>query len=576
MTEPRDELIGSLVLGRYRVVQAFAQGGMGAVYLARVEGSAGFAKPAVVKRVLPHLNQGQDGQEQFIREARILSNLRHPGIVGVVDFGEEHGSLLMVLDYVHGYNLGQWLKYLSMRHRVLPWELAALIVLRVLAALHYAHTLTRSDGSKSEIIHRDISPGNIVLDVDGNVRLLDFGIALMAQDPGGYKTQDGTFKGKLSYASPEIFSGAKASPKSDVYATGVVLYQLLTGSNPFATKEISETVRRVLTVEPAPVRSTRGDVPPALSRIVAKAMSKKPTGRYATAEAFAHDLRRALIRREDQIFGELRDRVRSDFLGEMADAIGAWSLHELDAAWQRSIRPPTEHAPLRSSIRPQIAEQPTIDVRVHRDISQQLTTIERAPAPQPSNRRSVLAVVAAIVLTGGVTTAAILLTRASAPAPAQRFLVVQAADGTAPGTPVRAVSPSAAALPSTPSSASAAAAGGRGVPSAAPENQPGGSKTAPLSGGDDAVKLSRKFSERRGAVQQCFQAHTLVLEGTPNIGIRFQVDAAGHVTSASIQPGDLASTALGQCLLGVARSTKFGPQPEARAFTIPIRARAVK
>jgi eukaryotic-like serine/threonine-protein kinase len=126
MTEPRDELTGSLVLGRYRVVRAFAQGGMGAVYLARVEGSAGFAKPTVVKCVLPHLNQGQDGQEQFIREARILSNLRHPGIVGVVDFGEERGSLLMVLDYVHGYNLGQWVKYLSMRNRVLPWEEAAL------------------------------------------------------------------------------------------------------------------------------------------------------------------------------------------------------------------------------------------------------------------------------------------------------------------------------------------------------------------------------------------------------------------------------------------------------------------
>jgi eukaryotic-like serine/threonine-protein kinase len=393
----------------------------------------------------------------------------------------------------------------------------------------------------------------------------------MAQDPGGYKTQDGTFKGKLSYTSPEIFSGEKASPKSDVYATGVVLYQLLTGSNPFATKEISETIRRVLTVEPAPVRSRRGDVPPALSRIVAKAMSKNASGRYASAEAFARDLRRALIRREDQIFGELRDRVRTDFLGEMADAIGALSLHELDAAWQKSIRPLTEHASLTSSIRPQIAEQPTIDVRVHRKISQQLTTIERAP--QPSNRRSVLAVVAAIVLTGGVTTAAILLTRSSAPA--QRFLVVQAADGTAAGKPVLAVPPPAAQLPSLPSSA-AAAAEGSDVPPLLSENQPRGTAAAFSSGGDDAGKLSRKFSERRGAVQQCFQTHTLVLEGTPSIGIRFQVDTAGHVISASIQPGDLASTALGQCLLGVARSTEFGPQPEARAFTIPIRARAVK
>jgi len=574
MTEPRDELIGSLVLGRYRVVLAFAQGGMGAVYLARVEGSAGFAKPVVVKRVLPHLNQGQDGQAQFIREARILSNLRHPGIVGVTDFGEERGALLMVLDYVHGYNLGQWLKYLSMQQRLLPWEVAAFIVLRVLAALHYAHTLTRSDGSKSEIVHRDISPGNIVLDVDGNVRLLDFGIALMAEEPGCYKTQDGAFKGKLSYASPEIYAGEKASPKSDVYATGVVLYQMLTGSNPFSTKEISETIRRVLSVEPAPVRSLRADVPETLSRVIAKAMSKDVSKRYASAEEFAHDLRMTLVRREDQIFGELCDWVRKDFLGDMPDAVGAYSLHMLDATWQKSIRPAVASGPLRSSDRPQLAEQQTIDVRVLRESLEQPTRIERPPPP--SNRRLGPAVLAATLLMVVVATAAILLTRSGAPAPEQRFLVVQAADSTTVGKSSLADPPPAPQPPARALSAGEADAQGGDVPSPLSESRANGPVKASSKRGGDAAELSRRFSKRRGAIQDCFLTHALGLEGSPQIGIRFQVDTAGHVTSASVRPGELASTALGQCLQSVGRSTEFGPQPEARAFTIPIHARAVK
>ena len=303
-------------------------------------------------------------------------------------------------------------------------------------------------------------------------------------------------------------------------------------------------------------------------------MARDASERYGSAEEFAHDLRKTLIRREDKIFGELCEWVRADFLGDMPDAIGACSLHALDAAWQKSIRPATAHAPLGSSARPQVAEQLTLDLHAHRKSFQQPTRIE--PAPQPSNRRLVLAVVVATVLTGGVTTATILWTRSSAPAPEQRFLVVQAADGTAERKPSTADPRPVPQLPSRPSSASAAAAQGGDVPPPLSEGKLRGTATAFSNGGSDAAGLSRKFSERRSAIQNCFQTHTLVLEGRPQIGIRFQVDVAGHVTSASVQPGELASTALGQCLLGVARSTEFGPQPEARAFTIPIRARAVR
>jgi len=207
MSEPFDAMIGQLVLGRYRVVQLLARGGMGAVYLTRVEGAAGFAKPVVVKRILPHLSDSNDDQQRFIREAQILSNLRHPNIVNVIDFGKVEGAYLMVLEYVHGYHLGQWMKYVIGSRGRMPWEASIFVMLQVLAALNYAHTHSRSGGTSATIIHGDISPGNILIDVEGNVRLADFGIARIEAEQASRKGSiDGMFRGKLSYSAPELLA----------------------------------------------------------------------------------------------------------------------------------------------------------------------------------------------------------------------------------------------------------------------------------------------------------------------------------------------------------------------------------
>jgi len=576
MTKTRDELIGSLVLGRYRIVRPLAQGGMGAVYLARVEGAAGFSKPVVIKRVLPHLNDAKHSKAQFVREARILSNLQHPGIVGVLDFAEERGALLMVLDYVHGYHVGQWLKYVRETSRQLPWESAVLVILRVLSALHYAHTFTRSDGSKAEIVHRDVSPGNILLDLEGNVRLLDFGIALMAEDKANYQTQDGTFKGKLPYVAPEIYASEKATPKSDVYATGVVLYQLLSGENPFAAKDMSATVRRVLTLEPPPIRASRRDVPPELDRVLAKAMAKETRSRYQTAEAFASDLRALLTRREDEVVAELSAMIRADFTGDMPKVLHIHTLELLEAAWRDAQSNPDEtFTPLKSSVPPTVREKlivTGVSAKLGDDLVKTATTasVERRGI---SSKQLVVSVIAAALLAGGIATAAVLLTR-PAPVPSgQRFLVVEA-----DGAKLAAAPASSNAEPELRSidideepvlTATAPSASGPGaVPAAAP------TPAHAAAAGDAAAQLSRAFGRKQGAIQGCFQAHTQNLEGNPQLAIHFSVDTAGNVTSAAVQPGAIASTALGQCLQGVARATQFGPQPEARSFTIPIHARA--
>lgn len=574
MTKTRDELIGSLVLGRYRIVRPLAQGGMGAVYLGRVEGAAGFSKPVVIKRVLPHLNDAKHSKAQFVREARILSNLQHPGIVGVIDFAEEQGALLMVLDYVHGYHIGQWLKYVRETGRQLPWEVAVLVMLRVLSALHYAHTFTRSDGSKAEIVHRDVSPGNILLDLEGNVRLLDFGIALMAEDKANYQTQDGTFKGKLPYVAPEIYASEKATPKSDVYAAGVVLYQLLSGENPFAAKDMSATVRRVLTLEPPPIRVSRTDVPPELDRVIATAMAKETRRRYQTAEAFAADLRALLPRREDEVVAELSAMIRADFTGDMPKVLHIHALGLLEAAWRDAQTGPDDtFTPLKSSVPPTVREKLIVT-----GVSAKLgDDIVKQASPPPVERRGisgkqlVAAVIAAALLAGGMATAAVLLTR-PAPAPTgQRFLVVEA-DGARQAAAAAPTASADAALRTVDIDSEPVLTAAAPSAPAADLEAKHTSKTPAAS--DGAAQLSRAFARKQGAIQGCFQAHTQNLEGNPHLAIRFSVNAAGHVTSAAVQPAAIASTALGQCLQGVARSTEFGPQPEPRSFTIPIHARA--
>ena len=185
---------GRVVLGRYRIVAPLARGGMGIIYLGRLEGAAGFAKPVVIKTVIPDAKDTRATQ-LFVREARILSNLEHPNIVGVLDFGEVDGEYIMVLEYVHGFHLGFWARFVKETRGNMPVMHAVEVMLPVLDALESAHRLTRADGTPLGIVHRDVSPANILIDQAAHVKLHDFGIARMADDE--FKTQDGTFRGTL-------------------------------------------------------------------------------------------------------------------------------------------------------------------------------------------------------------------------------------------------------------------------------------------------------------------------------------------------------------------------------------------
>ena len=250
------------MLGRYRIVTPLARGGMGIIYLGRLEGAAGFSKPVVIKTVIPDAKDDKSAQ-LFAREARIVSNLEHPSIVGVLDFGEADGEYVMVLEYVHGFHLGFWARFVQETRGPMPVELAVEVMLPALDALDFAHRLTRADGTPLDIVHRDVSPSNILIDHLGNVKLHDFGIARMADDE--FKTQDGTFRGTLAFTAPETLQGIAASARSDLYACAVVLYQLIAGSNPFRGQQPSETLHRVITHVPPGLSSLRTGTSPARS-----------------------------------------------------------------------------------------------------------------------------------------------------------------------------------------------------------------------------------------------------------------------------------------------------------------------
>src|SRR5258708_33629810 len=184
----------------------------------------------------------------------------------------------MVLEYVHGFHIGAWSRFVNHTRGMMPIAHAVEVMLPVLDALAFAHTLTRPDGTPHGIVHRDISPANILIDHQGHVKLHDFGIARMADDE--FKTQDGTFRGTLSYTAPETLQGIPASPSSDLYGCGVVLYQLISGMNPFKGNTPSETLHRVLQHVPPSLRSVREEVSEKLDRVVSPAIAKHPPHRF--------------------------------------------------------------------------------------------------------------------------------------------------------------------------------------------------------------------------------------------------------------------------------------------------------
>ncbi len=303
------------VLGRYRLCFEIASGGMASVYLARVEGPAGFGKVFAVKQIHPHLAKERQFQEMFMDEARLAARLNHPNVCGVIDFGEVDGSYYITMEYLLGETLAAIQRRVARRSADLSVDdyvgYACKVIHDVAEGLHSAHELRDNEGNPMELIHRDISPQNLYITYDGGVRVLDFGVARARSRT--HHTKTGSIKGKFSYMAPEQIRGESIDRRVDVWALGVTLWETLCLRRLFRRESEGSTILAVIEGSVPSVSEFNSAVPPEVEAIVMKSLARDPDARYQSVREMGRDLAR--------------------FLGKRADPIGASELAE----WMQSL-----------------------------------------------------------------------------------------------------------------------------------------------------------------------------------------------------------------------------------------------
>lgn len=279
--------------GKYQLLEKIAAGGMAEIYRAQFSAAAGVTKPLVIKKILPAFADNASFVSMFINEAKIAVGLSHGNIAQVFDFGEIDGEYYLAMEFVHGQPLSKVLKRAkALGIPALPVPFALLIASEMCKGLHYAHTRLDDKKKPLNIIHRDVSPQNVILSYEGQVKVVDFGIA-KARTAGRTETEAGSVKGKYLYFSPEQARGKELDARTDVFATGVVLYEALCGRLPFQGKLIEVLGAIVKANFPAP-RTLNPEIPPPLEEILLTAMAGEREQRYPDAQAFGEALTRYL------------------------------------------------------------------------------------------------------------------------------------------------------------------------------------------------------------------------------------------------------------------------------------------
>jgi hypothetical protein len=271
--------------GKFILQRKIAEGGMAEVFLAKQAGLEGFEKPVVVKRILPHLCHEDGFVQMFLNEARVAARLSHPSIVQIFDLGRVGDQYYIAMEYIHGEDLRALAKQADKMRRQPVFAIVARIMADMLGALHYAHTRTGPDGRPLGLVHRDVSPQNVLVTYEGGVKLVDFGIAKATESQAGQQTQAGLLKGKYSYMSPEQCRGRKIDARSDIFSVGILLWELLGWRRLFRRDNDMATLVAVAE-EPIPrLRSVRPEVPAELDEICTRALERDPDRRFPSAQA---------------------------------------------------------------------------------------------------------------------------------------------------------------------------------------------------------------------------------------------------------------------------------------------------
>jgi serine/threonine-protein kinase len=328
---PSDLKPGDL-LGKYEILALIAQGGMASVWAARIAGSHG--RVVAVKTMLPALSEDADFEAMFLDEARLASRIRHPHVAEIVDLGEDEGWLYLVMEWVDGETVGTLNKRSKSRGGYPPGVLAR-IVADACAGLHAAHELADEQGHALDVVHRDITPQNVMVTAEGVVKLVDFGVAKAKGRL--YQTQvKGLLKGKVPYLSPEQITAEKVDRRADVFALGVVVYVMVSGRHPFRGDDDKATMDNIATRTPVSLSALVPGVPAEIDAIVAKALEKDPAARWPTAKAMRDAFEAFLAGRGEVVTQADLAKYVADVAGEasaerrkrLADAVAAADARE--------------------------------------------------------------------------------------------------------------------------------------------------------------------------------------------------------------------------------------------------------
>lgn len=456
------------MLDRYELVAPLARGGMGTVHLARLPGVGGFQRLYAIKVMHPHLADEEQFVAMLLDEARLAARIHHPNAVAIVDICQGPQGFYLVMDYIDGVTLASALTAVA----TLPWkqrvELATRVILDALAGLHAAHELTDDDGAPLGIVHRDVSPQNILVGADGVGRITDFGIALAASRIAA--SRPGMIKGKPAYMAPEQITAGQVDRRADLFAIGIILWESLTGQRLFSGDTEMAVMMQVMSKEVPRPSAVAPSVPESLDEVCMWALSREINDRPATARVLSGALEAAavennLLASSHEVSELLAKTFRDDFAARRAlirdHARTSDAVRSLKTASSGTPRPATLSAP---RVQPAIVGDeltlqtptgfsgtsiPAIEVRTGAKAiaSPPATELAHAPSVRPTDRRWVIALVAALVASGAVA-GAVLTRHPDMPreAPRERPASPPASASTA-SVPTTAIAVPVAALP---------------------------------------------------------------------------------------------------------------------------------
>jgi serine/threonine-protein kinase len=565
--------------GQYVLVRKLAEGGMAEIFLAKLLGADGFERNVVIKRMLSNLSSIPDFVEMFRDEARLAARLSHPNIIQIHELGFIEGCYYICMEYLAGEDFSSTLRQAGKKRQYTPIPITLRVLVDAARGLHYAHDFTNEEGQPLHIVHRDISPSNLYVTYQGQVKVLDFGIAKAASRV--VQTRTGVVKGKYIYMAPEQAQGKEVDRRADVFSLGVSLYESLTNVRPFARENDLAVLNALLQSDFQPPALLRRDIPPELNAVVLKALALFPQDRYATAADFADAIEQSVKGKIPvATHKEVAEYLRMQFGEErFAAKTRVPSLATLTSqSAQTGSQPPQQVVFASSGTYPTVP--PPIPPAAPPQAQQRISStsvigppagVRAEPASPKRSSKLILGVVAgAVLLLGGGGFTAWRVLSKSPPAVATPSEVPVAQPPVAPAPPtetsptaVAAVAPAETApstatpapSPTEPTPAETAPANPAVEPPATSKEttaKPG--KPRPVTLGIEDIE--RVVSRGRSRIASCFEKYKQDLPADTGV-VRVQLSIASSGKVKATTQGPLASKTVGQCLESQAERLRF-------------------